>query len=280
MGQSELQGVYGKLQSERVHSQGRVLPDRSVSYKYMNPNLAVVVTSEPEAGNINLYLIDAVSGRLRSHDWIFIYLNLFFVLKAIFQLSSSGALLHSFWHKKCRGPVYVVHSEHWLVYSLFNEKNRRYEINSVELYEGQKQSNSTAFSSFAAPPVQPIIVKQSFIYPVAIQHMTYTRTEKGITNKDILLALPSGGIMELPRIVLQPRLSQQHYTQQIQDEDGVIHALPYVPELPMPADMIINYNQSIRRVEGIKTWPTRLESTCLVLVYGNGKNLYHIVIKY
>ncbi len=101
--------------------------------------------------------------------------------------------------------------------------------------------------------------------------MTHTRTEKGITNKDILLALPNGGVMELPRIVLQPRLSQQHYTHQIQDEDGVIHALPYVPELPMPSDMIINYNQSIKRVDGIKTWPTRLESTCLVLVYGNGK---------
>lgn len=184
-----------------------------------------------------------------------------------------GTLLHSFWHKKCRGPVHVVHSEHWLVYSLFSDKNRRYEINSVELYEGQKQSNSTVFSSFAAPPVQPIIVKQSFIYPTAIQHMTHTRTEKGITNKDILLALPNGGVMELPRIVLQPRLSQQHYTQQIQDEDGVIHALPYVPELPMPSDMIINYNQSIKRVDGIKTWPTRLESTCLVLVYGNGKLL-------
>ncbi|CAL8113535.1 unnamed protein product [Orchesella dallaii] len=243
LGQSEIIGVHAKIQSERVHSQGRVLPDRSVSYKYMNPNLAVVVTAEHEAGNINLYLVDAVS----------------------------GALIHSFWHKKCRGPVHVVHSEHWLVYSLFNEKNRRYEINSVELYEGQKQSNSTAFSSFAAPPVQPIIVKQSFIYPAAIQHMTHTRTEKGITNKDILLALPTGGVMELPRIVLQPRLTQQHYTQQIQDEDGVIHSLPYVPELPMPADMVINYNQSVRRVDGIKTWPTRLESTCLVLVYGNGK---------
>jgi len=62
LGQSEIIGVHAKIQSERVHSQGRVLPDRSVSYKYMNPNLAVVVTSEEETGNINLYLVDAVSG--------------------------------------------------------------------------------------------------------------------------------------------------------------------------------------------------------------------------
>lgn len=31
------------LFSEHVHSQGRVLGDRSVLYKYINPNLAVVV---------------------------------------------------------------------------------------------------------------------------------------------------------------------------------------------------------------------------------------------
>ena len=63
LGPGELLGVHGKQLGERVHSQGRVLLDRSVSYKYMNPNLVVVVTSETEAGNINVYLIDAVSGK-------------------------------------------------------------------------------------------------------------------------------------------------------------------------------------------------------------------------
>lgn len=101
--------------------------------------------------------------------------------------------------------------------------------------------------------------------------MAHTRTEKGITNKDVLVALPSGGVLELPRMILQPRLSQQHYVQQIQDEDGVILSMPYIPELPLPDEMIINYNQSVKRVTGIKTWPTRLESTCLVLVHGLGK---------
>lgn len=36
--------VVGKSPQERVHSQGRVLADRSVLYKYMNPNLVVVLT--------------------------------------------------------------------------------------------------------------------------------------------------------------------------------------------------------------------------------------------
>ena len=204
-------------------------------------------------------------------------------------------MVHSFWHKKARGPVHVVHSEHWIVYSLYSDKSRRYEVTSVELYEGQMQSNSTsklerylmivvpnnsinnhivsvaAFSSFAAPPVQPIIAKQSYIFPTGINVLAHTRTAKGITNKDILIGLPNGGILELPRMILQPRLSQSQYVHQVQDEDGVVHSVPYTPELPVPAEMIINYNQSVKNVRGIKTWPTKLESTCLVLVYGNGR---------
>ena len=66
LGDGDILGVHGKLLGERVHSQGRVLPDRSVSYKYMNPNLVAVFTGENEAGNINVFLVDAVSGTVQS----------------------------------------------------------------------------------------------------------------------------------------------------------------------------------------------------------------------
>ena len=36
--------VVSKSAVEHVHSQGRVLADRSVLYKYINPNLIAVVT--------------------------------------------------------------------------------------------------------------------------------------------------------------------------------------------------------------------------------------------
>lgn len=52
-------------------------------------------------------------------------------------------------------------------------------------------------------------------------------------------------------------------------DEGVI---PYTPELPIPPDAIINYNQTVDRARGIHTAPSGLESTSLVLVYGLGKN--------
>lgn len=40
----QLVAIAGKNPLEHVHSQGRVLVDRSVLYKYINPNLVAVVT--------------------------------------------------------------------------------------------------------------------------------------------------------------------------------------------------------------------------------------------
>ena len=41
----------------------------------------------------------------------------------------------------------MVHSENWAVYTYFNEKSRRAELASLELFEGKTQNNATVFSS-------------------------------------------------------------------------------------------------------------------------------------
>lgn len=41
--------VASKNPIERVHSQGRVMPDRSVLYKYINPNLVAVFTQATDS---------------------------------------------------------------------------------------------------------------------------------------------------------------------------------------------------------------------------------------
>jgi ER membrane protein complex subunit 1 len=40
----------------------------------------------------------------------------------------SGNVVFSVNHRKVKGPVQIVHSENWLVYSFYNEKIRRNEI--------------------------------------------------------------------------------------------------------------------------------------------------------
>ncbi|VEL26356.1 unnamed protein product [Protopolystoma xenopodis] len=77
-----------------MHSIGRVLGDRNVLYKYVNPNLLAVLTAggdaAAQANSLSLYLIDVVAGRI----------------------------VHSQTHRRCGQPVTLVHSEHWIVVSI------------------------------------------------------------------------------------------------------------------------------------------------------------------
>lgn len=95
--------VAAKSSIEHVHSQGRVLNDRSVLYKYINPNLVAVTTLGMHSVHktvLNVYLVDMVS----------------------------GAIIFSMSHKRAKEPFYMVHSENWIAYSYYNEKVRRTEI--------------------------------------------------------------------------------------------------------------------------------------------------------
>lgn len=97
----------------------------------------------------------------------------------------SGAIIFSMTHRRAKGPVSIVHSENWLTYSFYNEKVRRTEVTSVELYEGKTQANSTVWSSLGAPPL-PLVERQTYIFPANVAVMKETITEKGITNKHVL----------------------------------------------------------------------------------------------
>lgn len=95
--------VVAKNPHEHVHSQGRVLSDRSVLYKYINPNMVAVSTLGPHSIHksvLNVYLIDVVS----------------------------GTVVFSMTHKRAQQPFHMVHSENWVAYSYYNEKVRRTEI--------------------------------------------------------------------------------------------------------------------------------------------------------
>ncbi|XP_063798200.1 ER membrane protein complex subunit 1 [Pseudophryne corroboree] len=228
----------GKRSNEHVHSQGRVMGDRSVLYKYLNPNLLVLVTestdTHPERCFIGIYLIDGVTGRI----------------------------IHSSMQRKAKGPVHVVHSENWVVYQYWNSKARRNELTVLELYEGTEQYNSTNFSSLDRPHL-PHVLQQSYIFPSAIRAMQSTITERGITSRHVLIGLPSGAILSLPKALLDPRRPEipTEYTR----EENLI---PYTPDIQIHAERFINYNQTVSRMRGIYTTPSGLESTCLVVAYG------------
>ncbi|XP_059997235.1 ER membrane protein complex subunit 1 isoform X4 [Lagenorhynchus albirostris] len=230
--------VKGKRSSEHVHSQGRVMGDRSVLYKSLNPNLLAVVTESTDVHHertfIGTFLVDGVTGRI----------------------------IHSSVQRKAKGPVHIVHSENWVVYQYWNTKARRNEFTALELYEGTEQYNATAFSSLDRPQL-PQVLQQSYIFPSAISAMEATITERGITSRHLLIGLPSGAILSLPKALLDPRRPEIP-TEQSREEN----LIPYSPDVQIHAERFINYNQTVSRMRGIYTAPSGLESTCLVVAYG------------
>ncbi|XP_056128948.1 ER membrane protein complex subunit 1 [Lampris incognitus] len=230
--------VKGKRPNEHVHSQGRVMGDRSVLYKYLNPNLLAVVTESTdlhqERSFVGILLIDGVTGRI----------------------------IHEAVQRKARGPVHLVHSENWVVYEYWSTKSRRNEFSVLELYEGMELYNSTVFSSLDRPH-PPQVLQQSYIFPSSISTLEATLTEKGITSRHLLVGLPSGAILSLPKMFLDPR-RPEIVSEQSREEN----LIPYAPEMPIRTEWFINYNQTVSRVQGIYTAPSGLESTCLVVAYG------------
>ncbi|KAM4610374.1 ER membrane protein complex subunit 1 [Polymixia lowei] len=230
--------VKGKRPNEHVHSQGRVMGDRSVLYKYLNPNLLAVVMESTdlhqERSFVGILLIDGVTGRI----------------------------IHETVQRKARGPVHLVHSENWVVYEYWSTKSRRNEFSVLELYEGMELYNSTVFSSLDRPH-PPQVLQQSYIFPSSISTLEATLTEKGITSRHLLIGLPSGAILSLPKMFLDPRRPEI-----ISEQSREENLIPYAPEMPIRTEWFINYNQTVSRVQGIYTAPSGLESTCLVVAYG------------
>ncbi|QQP55421.1 CLUMA_CG016197_ isoform A [Caligus rogercresseyi] len=202
-----------------------VMADRSVLFKYVNPNLVAVFAESVEGGSFSLLLLDM----------------------------------------RVSGPFSLVHSENWIVYSYYNEKSRRTELGSLELFEGKTQVNGSLFSSFQNT-LAPFIERQSYILGGGghVLALGDTTTEKAITSKYLLLASSQGVVYNVPRSILDPRRPNMNTPLDMR-EPGL---LPYIPELHLSPETALNYNRTLLGPKKIITSHTGLESTSVVFLQG------------
>ncbi|XP_068622538.1 ER membrane protein complex subunit 1 [Battus philenor] len=221
---------------ERTHSPGRVLPDRSVLYKYNNPNLVLFITEGPDPLHKD-------------------------VVRAVAVDVASGTVAAAAMHRRARALPLAVHADHFIAYLYRSDKHRRVEIATMELYEGKERwtAPGAAFSSFASERA-PAVERQAYIVPATTTAAAVTLTERSLTDRHVLLALSTGAVVEVPWAHLEPRRSGVGVAEEGQ--------LPYAPELPLPADAVLNYNRTLHRVRALHTHPAGIESTSLVLATG------------
>jgi len=90
----------------------QVLGDRSLKYKYVNPNTLFVATGTAVTGQL-------VGGPPTEQSVTATVLN-----------TVTGSVLHQQVHHGCAGPVHAVASEHWVVYALRDVVNLRQQVRS------------------------------------------------------------------------------------------------------------------------------------------------------
>lgn len=234
-----------------VASIGKVLGNRSVLYKYLNPNLALITTANENTNTASFHLVDGVSGKI----------------------------LHATTQKgvDTKQPIASVLSENWFAYSFWGEaaidetSAKGYQLVISELYESPLSNDrgtlDTAgnYSSTDDLPL-PHVISQSFMIAEPISRMTVTQTRQGITTRLLLCILPSSNsIVGIPRPVLDPRRPVDRDPTAAEAEEGLFR---YAPFLDFDGKWYISHARSVANIKAVLSHPTLLESTSLVFAYG------------
>ncbi|KAJ5992505.1 hypothetical protein N7451_008229 [Penicillium sp. IBT 35674x] len=238
-----------------IASIGKVLGNRSVLYKYLNPNLALVTAVNEKNNTAGFYLLDGVSGK---------------VLYATTQYGVDPTQ-----------PIASVITENWFAYSFFGDvvdesSAKGYQLVISELYESSAPNDrgplnsagnfSSLHGSNGDSPPSPHVVSQAFVIPEPISHMAVTQTRQGITTRQLLCTLPeSGSIIGIPRPVLDPRRPVDRDPTSSEAEEGLFR---YAPFLEFDGRWFLTHVRDVSGIKSVLSRPTLLESTSLVLAFG------------
>jgi len=252
--------VASRPQHDPIASIGRVLGDRTVKYKYLNPNTIVVSAVNDKTSVLSVFLLDTVSGQI----------------------------LHSSTYEGVDTNKYIACtiSENWFLCTFYGQYQLRdaqsqslkgYQVVVSDLYESELANDrgplgdSANFSSLEpvdlpTGPVLPSVVSKTFILSGPISSLAVTQTRQGIAVRQILAyMLESHSIIGIPRMILEPRRPVGRDPTPIELEEGLSR---YVPAIELDPRMTITHSRDVLGVKEIITAPAILESTCLVFAYG------------
>ena len=235
---------------EPVASIGKVLGDRAVLYKYISPNLAVLIAQSSTA--IIVYLVDAVT----------------------------GAVLHTSPHEGVveGSSVPAVLSENWFAYA-FTSRDPETSAPSTqliisELYESSASNDRGAllarsnYSEFSADAgYKPYVISQAYTVPERISNMAVTQTTQGITSRQVLVTLPeSNSIAAVFREILNARRPTEREPTKDEMEEGLFR---YTPSLDLNPGAYVSHARDVLGIKQILTTPSLLESTSIMFAFGH-----------
>lgn len=249
-----IQSVVARVHEEPVASIGKALVDRSVLYKYLNPNAILITAVDHAANAASFYLLDAVSG------------------------TELTAFHHS--NVDTTRPITSLLSENWLTYSFTSDPTGTdapagSQLVVAELYEsslpndrgplGTNDTFSTIDPAVSSVPALPYAFSQAFVIPDEITSMSATQTGQGITSRHLLVTLASHALVSIPRQVLDPRRPVGKAPSQAQAvEEGLTQ---YQPVIDLNPQWYLSHARDVA-LDHVIASPSGMESTSLVFAWG------------
>lgn len=184
---SLVQRSYGNVD---VAQNAIVLPDRSSLYKYLIPNVGVLIThKEGESSDcVVFYLINLITGQVYGR------------LEKKVSKSINTAY-----------DVHVAFEENFIIFTV-PDKNTIIDtqICSIDLFEvlkpDEKLSGKNAVISAFDEPILPMFASQCFVLPgTSVRGLSISRTRHNIATKDIILLTNMGRVVAFPKMIVDGR---------------------------------------------------------------------------
>ena len=149
----------------------------------------------------------------------------------------------------------------------------------LELYEDEPTKNQNSISAHlydlvtrptraprspATPPPRSGCWARAYVLSLPVKAMTVTSSALGITANQVLVATLSDQIYAIDKKLLDPRRPTQKPTN-ADKEEGLI---PYNEFLPIAPQKFVTYTHQVAGLREINCWPTRRESSVVVLAHG------------
>ena len=238
---STISAVSAPDPSSIVASQGRVLGDRSVLLKYLNPNMVSLLAKSEDT--VSIFLLDVVT----------------------------GGIIYMATHSDGFGKLSVVQFENRVVYSFLKdtirlnmtlESQNLSKHNQIVVLELFTNSTDALASSFLSKT--PTVISNAFTTEFPIDRLSVTRTKHGIASREVI-ALSGGMLFGVSPHVLDAR-RHANKSSAYDIEEGLY---PYYPYIGVNGEMIYSKSGFVygKRILSI---PSSLgfESKSLVIVYG------------
>ncbi|OLY78577.1 ER membrane protein complex subunit 1 [Smittium mucronatum] len=245
----------------RVSSVGSVLDNRKILYKYLNPNaMIVMLRNKDQKTGLRVIIMDRVSGRV----------------------------LGSFDHKNAvvddlenRKPL-IAMQDNWAAYYFWdqsasikksnNKFDRKgaygdYNLVSLELFESNIADDKVSkaeFSSFDS--LKPHIYSETFILKNSLSSLGIASSQNGITSQSLILGYKLMPLSTVPHQQINPRRRKSSDPKDVVQKSDYL--VEYEPVIMAPPENFLSYSLELIGTNRVKSSPTRLESTVIVLSYG------------